>query len=490
MRASGPPASPALAPVGASTWAALAALIALGAGLRLYGLDIQSLWNDELGSVTNSMRETFAKTYFYGVDPEHPPTYYLTLRLWLQLAGDAAVAARLPSAVCGIATIAAMFALGRRWFGAAEGLIAAGITTVAYVPVYFSQEARSYAVLLLAVTLSTVWLTDVVAALRRGTQPTRAVRAAFILAAIVASQAHFFGTLFVLLQAATAALLLWPRWLALRRLAAVYAVVAVAFLPCALRFLWMPPSTPTWLPPPGAGAFWQQLQYLFNDSRALAVAALVLWAPLLVQAARRPRGEAYTWLAVAWLIVPMAIAFAWSYWSQPVFMDRALIIVAPAAYLLAARGLTQLPLPRPAVAALAAALLAYLLADLLATRRYYTRLFKGQFREAAAHLVAGDDPARPALVLACCFTPRYYDYYLRHFGSPRRVEAVIRTPAEAAAQAARLAAQPPEQLWLLSGHIDCDPALLASLRASMTQVDEARFRRAAVWHFVRRQPEG
>ena len=489
MRASGPAASPALTPVGATTWAALTALIALGAGLRLYGLDIQSLWNDELGSVTNSTRETLAQVYFHGVAADHPPTYYLTLRLWLQLAGDSAVAARLPSALCGIATIAAMFVLGRRWFGAAEGLIAAGITTVASVPVYFSQEARSYAVLLLAVTLSTAWLTDVVAVLRRGARPSPTVLVAFVLAVIVASQAHFFGTLFVLLQATTAGLVLWPRWPALRRLAAAYALVTVAFLPCALRFIWVPPRGPNWLPPPPADAFWQQLLFLLNDSPALAAAALALWTPLVAHAARRPRCEAYTWLALAWLIVPTAIAFAWSYWSQPVFLNRALIIVAPAAYLLVARGLTRLPLPRPAIAIATAALLTFLLSDLIATRRYYTTLSKGQFREAAAHLVAGDDPAHPALVLACIYNHRFYDYYLRRFGSPRRVAAVIHNPSAAAAQAARVAADPPEQLWLLAGHIDCDPALLSSLRASMTQVDEARFRRAAVWHFVRRQPE-
>lgn len=481
------PAAPlALPPVDAVTWAALAALTALGAGLRLYGLDIQSLWNDELASITNSLRETFGDTYFHGADPQHPPTYYLTLRLWLQMAGDSAVAARFPSAVCGIATIAAVFALGRRWFGSAEGLIAAGITAVAYVPIYFSQEARAYAALLLAVTLSTTWLLDVVDALRRGARPPRATVAAFVLATIVASQAHYFGTLFVVLQAAAAALALRPRWIGLRQLATAYAVVAVAYLPCALRFIWMTPHAATWMSPPPADAFWQQLLYLFNDSPALAGAALVLWLPLAVQAARgRPRA-AYTWLAFAWLLVPMAIAFAWSYLLEPAFLDRALIIVAPAAYLLAARGLTQLPLPRPAVAGLAAALLAFLLTDLLATRRYYTRLVKGQFREAAAHLVARDDPSRPALVLVCGWNPRHYDYYLRRFGSPRRVAAVIYNPAAVATQSTRIAAEPPEQLWLLAGHLDCDPALLSSLRATMTQVDEAHFRKAAVWHFTRR----
>lgn len=476
---------PRIGSVSSTTRLVLAAVTALGAALRLHGLDAQSLWNDELGAIANSTSGTIGHAFWLGFDPEHPPAYYMSLRLWLTLAGDSAVAARLPSALCGILTVPAMFALGRRWFGATEGLIAAALTAVAHVPIYFSQEARVYAVLLLAVTLSTAWLTDVMAALRSGERPPRAALFGFVLATIVASQAHFFGTLFVVLQAGGAALSAWPGWRAIGRLAAAYAVVAVAFLPCFYRLLHVPPSTPTWLSAPSASAPWGLVRYLFNDSTALAVAAVLLWALAAGRGARAPRAAGATWLAFGWLVVPVVIAFAFSHLVRPAFVARALIIVAPAAYLLAARGLVATALPRPLLAALTTALVAALLLDLVAGRRYYTRPVKAQFREAARYLVAHDD-GRPATVLACSWNRRYFDYYLRRLGSPRRVDAVIRSPPEAAEQARRVAAQPPEQLWLLAGHLDCSADLLAALRAALRPLDEQHFVQAGVWRFTRR----
>jgi hypothetical protein len=142
---------------------------------------------------------------------------------------------------------------------------------------------------------------------------------------------------------------------------------------------------------------------------------------------------------------------------------------------------------RPVAAAVATGLCGFLLVDLVGPpRRYYSRPTKGQFREAAGYLVAHDDPSAPALVLACGFNKKYFDYYLRHHGSRRRVDAVMRNPTEAAEQTRRVVADPPEQLWVLAGHIACDPAQIATLTAEMTLVDQQQFHIAGVFHFRRR----
>ena len=469
-----------------TTWLALAALTALGAALRLYGLDTQSLWNDELGGFKDATDPSLEAIFLYGPSPDHLPAYFLLLRVWVAAMGDSETLLRLPSALCGIATIPAMFALGRRWFGPREGLIAAAVTAVAWAPVYHSQEARPYALLLLGVVLSTVWVTDVVRGLRaRGSAPRAALVGAAV-AAIVTSQAHFFGTLFIALQAATAAVATW-RSRGLRTVVALYGVVALAFLPAAYRFLQVTPEAAPWMPLPTAKAPWALLLFLFNDSVPLLVAVLALWSALLVRTARTPAGATTTWLAIVWLCAPVAFAFAYSHWRQPIFLSRALLIVLPAAYLLVARALTQLRAPRPLAVALAAGLCGVLLVDLVAARDYYTRPTKTQFREAAGYLVAHDRPAEPAWVLACAFSPRYFDYYLRRLGSPRRVEVAIRNPAEAAEQAQRVAAQRPERVWLLAGHLACDPGLIAALTAEMELVDHRALHNAGVWQFRRRE---
>ena len=61
-------------------WLLLGLVIVAGAVLRLYGLDVQSLWNDELSSWAQSNYATLADVIELGVRNDvHPPGYQLTL---------------------------------------------------------------------------------------------------------------------------------------------------------------------------------------------------------------------------------------------------------------------------------------------------------------------------------------------------------------------------------------------------------------------------
>jgi len=180
-----------------ATWLALAALTVLGAALRLHGLALQSLWNDELSSVAEFSQRGFLKLLGPRTPPDHVPGYWMGMFIWSRVIGDSEALLRLPSALFGIAAIPAMFALGRRLYGNAEGLIAAGITAVAWLTVWYSQEARPYALLLASVVWSVAFLIDLVRALRSGTAPRRATLVAYVIAAGAAANAHYFGVMTV-----------------------------------------------------------------------------------------------------------------------------------------------------------------------------------------------------------------------------------------------------------------------------------------------------
>jgi hypothetical protein len=144
----------------------------------------------------------------------------------------------------------------------------------------------------------------------------------------------------------------------------------------------------------------------------------------------------------------------------------------PPIYLLIARALTQLPPRRTGVWASATVVLGLLLVQLVWVNGYYSVVVKEQFREAAAYLVAHDAPERPALVLACAWRRDTFSYYLVRLGSPRRVERLAETAADAAAVQALVAERQPADVWLLAGHKEPEPALLAALAARLTLVDE------------------
>lgn len=127
------------------TWGAVA-VVAAAFVLRLVDLDGKSLWFDEALSIDDSLSLT--RRFGSGF---HPPLYYLFLHAWMTVAGDSPPILRLPSAVAGAATIAAVFLAGRRTFGEKAGLVAASLLAIASLHIEYSQEVRMYA-------FETLWL--------------------------------------------------------------------------------------------------------------------------------------------------------------------------------------------------------------------------------------------------------------------------------------------------------------------------------------------
>src|SRR5688572_7135098 len=104
-----------------------------------------------------------------------------------------------------------------------------------------------------------------------------------------------------------------------------------------------------------------------------------------------------------------------------------------------------------------------LLFHLVVRRDYFTFPRKEQFRDAAAYLVEHDRAGARAVILACAWHRSYFDYYLKRMGSPRRVDAVACTSADVAPLARLVSERSPEELWLLAGHREAQPELMAYL---------------------------
>lgn len=133
------------------------AILVLGLVLRLISLD-QSLWLDEATSVKVASTFSFQEivTNFSPGD-FHPPLYYLLLKIWVSILGTSEIAVRSLSVIFGVATIPFVFLVGKKLVSKEVGLIAALLFTIAPLHIYYSQEARMYAMATFFVTLF-VWL--------------------------------------------------------------------------------------------------------------------------------------------------------------------------------------------------------------------------------------------------------------------------------------------------------------------------------------------
>lgn len=124
--------------------------------LRLYQIDVQELWFDE--SVSFHMASAPNWLQNLRVDP-HPPLYYLLLRGWVSVAGASELSLRFVSAVFGTFLVLAVMWVAKLLFNESVALWSALFAAVAPMHIYYSQEARSYAmlVLVLALTYGVLW---------------------------------------------------------------------------------------------------------------------------------------------------------------------------------------------------------------------------------------------------------------------------------------------------------------------------------------------
>jgi mannosyltransferase len=193
-------AVPALAPTEAIPIsrryvAALAALIAFGAVLRFATLDTQSFYLDETVTAWLMQKSFWGMLAALPGSESAPPLYYVLLWPWAKLWGTGEVGLRSFSAVVGTAAIPIAYAVAARLATKRVGLITAVLVTVNPLLVWYSQEARVYA---LFVTVAALSLLAFAVALR---EPGPRTVALWCLASAVAVLTHYFAIFLVAAEA-------------------------------------------------------------------------------------------------------------------------------------------------------------------------------------------------------------------------------------------------------------------------------------------------
>jgi mannosyltransferase len=137
---------------------AVVGLTTLAAAIRFSTLGLQSYRHDEavtagrvlVSSLPSTMHEVW-------VSESTPPLYYLVAWLWSHVFGVHEVGLRSLSALFGTATVPVAFLAGRELIGRRTGLAVAAIVAVEPVLVWYSQDARAYALLVLLSTAALLY---------------------------------------------------------------------------------------------------------------------------------------------------------------------------------------------------------------------------------------------------------------------------------------------------------------------------------------------
>ena len=173
-------------------WWPLAALVILAAALRFSTLGLQSFWYDEAFTPVHVLHPGLGATLHSVLHTENtPPLWYVLIWAWSRVFGTGAIALRLPSALFGVASVPVAWAIGRELEGPstrrATAVAAGAFVAVNPLFVWYSQEARAYALFVLMAALAMLCF------LRALHEPTGRRLAAFAVSASLALLSHYFA---------------------------------------------------------------------------------------------------------------------------------------------------------------------------------------------------------------------------------------------------------------------------------------------------------
>jgi uncharacterized membrane protein len=295
---------------------ALAGVIALGAVLRFWNLDLKPLWLDEvltaLLSLGHRYKDVPLEVVFspstlqelftlqpnlscsdiarsVATETTHPPLFFCLMHQWLNWVEpvDLPLSWKLRSlpAVVGVGAIAAIYYLNRVAFSPTAGLVGAALMAVSPFTVYLSQEARHYTLPMLAIVLALLALIQIQHTLYSRQQlPRPIVWLAWGMINSIGCYVHYFFILAFIAQLLTlTGLMYWRRrivpkgsWVAVTL---VVAGVAVSYLPWLSVLLGSFGRAETsWLPKPqNIAPLYQTLIGWLSMVIALPVEGQPLW---------------------------------------------------------------------------------------------------------------------------------------------------------------------------------------------------------------------
>jgi len=133
-------------------------LTVLAAGLRFATLGAQAYHHDEIVTASRILRGGFWHAMdAVGFSESAPPLYYALAWFWTQLTGTGEFGLRSLSALAGVATVPVAYLLGVELRGRRAGIAAAALVAVNPMLLWYSQEARGYALLVLLTTVATLY---------------------------------------------------------------------------------------------------------------------------------------------------------------------------------------------------------------------------------------------------------------------------------------------------------------------------------------------
>lgn len=375
-------------------WRVVIIIVSIATALRVYHIDTQSLWIDEVNTMVQAQPDlSFGETYKLLKNDLQPPLYFYLLKYLFRVFGYSTQILRLFSAFLGVVGIFAIYLLGKELHSRKVGVYAAILLCINYFHIYYSQEARPYTFLFLFTTLSFYALVKFIKNQSYRNACYYGVFSCLMLYGhpfgIFSLFAQFILLAFVFFQTSKAGRLLF-----FKQLTVALLLLGLFYLPAVPLFLTAAGIKSFWIPKPDLKLYSILFGDFFGNSEALIVIAYLMILLFLFRVFNSKdessfeagiignRLSAQFVILITWIVFGIIIPLVRSYLQVPMIVSRYMIGLLPAVILLVSLGIYQVnnKTVRNFILGL---IVLFSLIDLFIVKDYYNKIIKSQLREVA-----------------------------------------------------------------------------------------------------------
>ncbi|RHX79167.1 glycosyltransferase family 39 protein [Leptospira yasudae] len=402
-------------------------LFAAGVFIRLFRLDLQSPWEDELFSIRASSETSLNNLWDWMKNDPHPPLYQTVLYFWFQLFGPTVFVGRLLSAIAGLLVPLAFYAFSPAALSGRIRVSVAALLSLSTGLIYYSQELRSYSLLILFCTIQLTVLLKLVYEADKKSSLTWSLLGISLLA----SYTHFFGFIWTASSFLGIFLFEWILSKKFPKREFVFGIgFGILFLP-ALYLLFNSDKIgiASWIPEAGLTAFLVFFDLIFHSGILKKfipgiVASVALFAGFASLYFQRNQNDSesvslepsHKKASILLLLILLIFSFVLGILSviQPLITARNLLVTAPALYFLVATGFSLFPIYKGR--RLESVLILISVVSLYYFTRYYYKPYKEQWRESSQYIISEIKEHPEEFTLLCSSHAYNMEYFLKTAG--------------------------------------------------------------------------
>lgn len=372
----------------------LVGIILLSFILRIYKLDFQSPWGDEIFTLVFSHSDkSFGEVFEVLKGDVHPPLYYYLIHFFLEIFGDSIYVARFVSLLFGVSGIVVLYYLGKEIFNKNVALIAVGLLSINQFDIYYSQDARMYTMLFFSTSLSFLFL------IRYLKTPTLKSALLYSLTTALLVNTHFYALFALCSQYLIILYFIIKPYGTTGKKVFFHALISgvitlISFIPSLVIFLSTKGIKSFWIPVPERDVYTAMFKEFFGFSEIAIIIGIVGILYFLFKIFNEEDTVNYKINPVTdksvfafqilfiWIFICILIPFLLSYAHLPMIVSRYFINVLPPVVLLIAAGISYIKNSSIKVTLISIFIL-FSFTDLVFVKNYYNKNTKTQFREAS-----------------------------------------------------------------------------------------------------------